>query len=169
MRDRTISIIVPVGAIKVTSDVVPTVCQKDARDCGGGEQDTQAGTLTDTEVSEYSRLGELLNPTHSQEQVVLAPCDAGGDHIWIELILTDAKTDVQTELTVVHIVPAAHIKEVGVSAVAVPLVEIKRYLWRNSTLLLICGGLYRAMEVWGLAFPLRDLVCGDDIEHMLHV
>ncbi len=118
--------ILPVGATIAQSDVVDACCQNDARLIGGGAQDTEAGVLTDTEVSEYSRLGELAEPVQSTEQVTALPCADGGDQMSIRLILTDANIDTTVVLVTVQIVPAAHRREVGVRAVDVPLVDVNR-------------------------------------------
>lgn len=64
----------PTGATKVQRAVLPLAsCQNAAKLCGGAEQETIAGVATDTEVSLNSRLGELLEPIHSTEQVALTP------------------------------------------------------------------------------------------------
>jgi hypothetical protein len=68
----------PEGAIRRNSVCPVPVCQKEANDCGGGEQDTIAGVLTDTEVSLYSRGGELFAPGQVMEQVADEPTAEGG-------------------------------------------------------------------------------------------
>jgi hypothetical protein len=117
---------VPTGAIKLKSVFVDEVCQKAAILIGGGDDITWAGVATDTEVSEYSRLGWYEDPIQSTEQVVDDPCDAGGLHISIWFTLTEPKKEVTVVFTTVHIVPALHIKELGVTAVEAELVETKR-------------------------------------------
>jgi hypothetical protein len=143
ISDRWTSMIEPVGAITVNNVVELLVCQNDANDWAGGEQSTCAGVATDTVVSEYSRSGELLNPTHSTEQVAVEPCAAGGVNISTLLTLTLLHRLATVELVTVPILPAAPIRLFGVIAVPVPLVETKRNIWRSSTLLLNCRGVLR--------------------------
>jgi hypothetical protein len=88
-----------------------------------------AGVETLTVVSEISKLVVAKPPadeTHSIAHVAFDPCEGGGVQIEIELILTDWKIDVTTELTTVAIPPAAINRDVGVIPVTVPEVETKR-------------------------------------------
>lgn len=116
----------PTGATKVHNAVVDAVCQKLAILIGGGLVDTLAGVLTDTEVSENSREGEDADPIQSTEQVTLAPCTDTGDQMSTRFSFTEPNTDPTCVFATVPKDPAAHIREVGVRAVAVPEVEINR-------------------------------------------
>jgi len=118
----------PTGAIRLQIAVVLASCQNAATLCGGGELTTEAGVLTDTEVSEYSRLGEFASPFHSTEQVTAAPCAAGGDQIEIWLTLTLPKKEVRVEFATVQIPPAANIKDVGVRLSRTLDALVKRYI-----------------------------------------
>jgi hypothetical protein len=121
--------------------VAEAVCQNDAKDMLGGEVLMCAGTETDTDVSDISVVATCAAiPNHSTLQVALAPCEAGGVHMASSLIRTDPNMDVHVEFVTVHIVPAAHIREVGVKVVAVPDVDVNLNLCLTKTLLLICGG-----------------------------
>lgn len=140
ISSKLTSIIVPDGAVRTTKGFVPEVFQKLANEWLGGTVDKYAGVETELVVSDISTLLVLAPPSHSTLQVEKAPWFAGGAHIDMRLMRTEAKNDDTKLFKMVQTVPAAHSKEVGVIAVAVPLVDVKRYVWETPTLDLIGGG-----------------------------
>lgn len=120
--------IVPTGAVSVNSVLVPGCCQNEASDCLGGRQLTMAGVAVLLLLSETSRLEicEATDPIHSTEHVATEPCAGGGAHIRNLFTFTDWNMHATAVLPVLHTVPAAPSKDVGVIAVAVAEVLVKR-------------------------------------------
>lgn len=68
------SMIVPVGATSEKRELELETCQKAAKDCWGGTDDTWAGRVTDTVVSDISTLGLLVEvPAQLMAHVAEAP------------------------------------------------------------------------------------------------
>jgi len=131
-------------------------------DCGGGLVIIWAGVVTEIEVSEISLVGVLmLFPNQFSEHVDVLPCADTGDQIstWDTFIAPTIPTAVV--LVTVATTPHIPISELTVTEVEVPEVDVNRNMCLPITLLLICLGVLIFLEVLGLAFPLRDLVCGD--------
>jgi len=117
----------PTGATMVHKALEDAwVCQKAASDCLGGTVVMKAGVLTDTVVSETSRLGELAKPAQSTEHVAEDPWEGGGVQMEIRLIFTEPKRLCTVVFTTVQTVPAAQRTLMGEIAVIEPDVEVKR-------------------------------------------